>query len=205
MGNKANKVKFGLKNCHYAKAAFDEDGNVTYDTPKKIPGAVSLSLDAEGDVEPWYADDGVYYTCSVNNGYTGELEIALVPESFAKDILHEEEDSNGVFAENSDVEIEHFALLFEFNGDVRKTRHVIYNCTCTRPGIESSTTEDSKEPQTDSLDLTATPLANGYVKAKTGTNTTDDVYNGWYDSVYEPLGDAAEDTAAASYTEKAQG
>ena len=47
----SNKVKFGLKNCHYAKATFDEDGNVTYEKPIRMPGAVSLSMDPEGENE----------------------------------------------------------------------------------------------------------------------------------------------------------
>jgi len=198
MSNKANKVKFGLKNCHYAKATFDEDGNVTYDTPVKIPGAVSLSLDPEGSVDPFYADDMVYYTSSTNAGYSGDLEIAMVPESFAKDILHEEEDANGVMAENADVEVEHFALLFEFSGDQHKIRHVMYNCTCARPSVEGETIEDSKEPKTDSLELTATSLVNGYVKAKTGTNTSQDVYDNWYKAVYEPQIAATDDDTNAT-------
>lgn len=52
--------------------------------------------------------------------------------------------------------------------------------------------------------LQATPLANGYVKAKTGTNTTDDVYNKWYDAVYEPQAEAV-DTEDTSHTEEPQG
>lgn len=186
MADTANKVKFGLKNVHYAKVTFDDEGNPTYETPVAIPGAVSLSLDAEGESEPWYADDCIYVVLATNNGYSGDLEIALIPESFLTDIMHDNKDTNGVLVENSEVEVEHFALLFEFKGDQHKTRHVLYNCTCSRPSIESSTTEDTKEPQTDTLALTSLPLANGYVKAKTTLDTTDTVYDGWFDSVYIP-------------------
>ena len=182
MSKKSNKVKFGLKNCHYAKATFDEDGSVTYAKPVRIPGAVSLSMDANGEIEPFYADNIAYYVVNNNSGYEGDLEIALIPESFLTDIMHEELDGNGVLAENANVELEHFAFLFEFDGDQRHIRHVLYNCVASRPS----------------------PLANGYVKAKTGTNTTDDVYNKWYDAVYEPQAKAV-DTEDTSHTEEPQG
>lgn len=203
MSKKSNKVKFGLKNCHYAKATFDEDGSVTYAKPVRIPGAVSLSMDANGEIEPFYADNIAYYVVNNNSGYEGDLEIALIPESFLTDIMHEELDGNGVLAENANVELEHFAFLFEFDGDQRHIRHVLYNCVASRPSIEGETNEDSKEVKTDTLNLQATPLANGYVKAKTGTNTTDDVYNKWYDAVYEPQAEAV-DTEDTSHTEEPQ-
>ncbi len=62
MSKKKNKVRYGLKNCYYAKATFDEDGNVTYGTPVRLPGAVSLSLDPEGEV------DGVAYLGGIQTG-----------------------------------------------------------------------------------------------------------------------------------------
>ena len=109
MSNTSNKVKFGLKNCHYAIATLAADGTVTFGTPIAMPGAVSLSLDAEGDNDPFYADDSVYYMVSNNNGYSGDFELALIPESFLTDVMHETEDANGVIVENKDVEPEHFA------------------------------------------------------------------------------------------------
>ncbi len=186
MNKTKNKVRFGLKNAHYAKATFDEDGNVSYATPVRIPGAVSLALDPEGEVDNFYADDIVYYVLNNNSGYQGDLELALIPEDFLKDILHENEDANGVLAENANVEFERFALLFEFTGDAKAIRHVLYCCSASRPNMEGNTREQQKEVKTEQLTLTATPLANGYVKAKTGTNTSKAVYDNWYKSVYEP-------------------
>ncbi len=186
MPKRKNKVRFGLKNCHYARAAFDEDGNVTYAAPVRLPGAVSLSLDPEGENESFYADDIVYYVINNNAGYEGDLELALIPEEFLKDILHEEEDANGVLAESADAEFERFALLFEFTGDKHAIRHVLYCCSASRPSMEGETREDEKEVQTETLTLIASALPNGYVKAKTSVNTSDSVYNSWYQAVYEP-------------------
>lgn len=186
MGN--NKVKYNLKNVHAAVLKRSEDGGYTYGTPRPIPGAVSISLDAEGDTSPFYADGIVYFRSTANNGYSGDLEIALIPEWFRTEILKEALDKNGVLVESSDVtEMEKFALLFEFDGDVKCIRHVLYNCVASRPSIESETKEDKIEPGTEKLSLTADPREDGLVKSRTGDTTSEETYNKWYENVYIPV------------------
>ena len=65
--------------------------------------------------------------------------------------------------------------------------------TAARPTIEGKTNKDSKEVQTETLELTATPLPNGLVKVKTGANTDDTVYNGWYSAVYQTPSEESEE------------
>lgn len=193
MADKNNKVKYNLKNAHYALITIVEDGTFSFANPVAMPGSVSISLDANGEPENFYADGIAYYVINNNMGYEGDLELAMIPESFRTDVLKEELDSKGVLIENSEVELASFALLFEFDGDQKHIRHIMYNCSASRPGIEGKTNEDSKEVQTETLTIKATPLSNGMVKAKTGDTTDATVYGNWYKAVYIPA--AATDTA----------
>ena len=189
MATTENKVKYGLKNVHYAVLTPGEEGTVTFAKPVRIPGAVNLSLNAQGDETKFYADDMAYYVTTANDGYSGDLEIAVVPDSFRKDVLKETEDETDmVLLENAAAEPALFALLFEFDGDQKATRHVLYSCACSRPGISSSTRTNAKTPSTDTLTITASPLSDGRVKAKTTASTTEEKYNSWYQQVWEPAG-----------------
>lgn len=184
-----NKIKYGISRCYYAVATIATNGSATYTTPKALPGAVSLSLDAQGDTTPFYADNIVYYTTVANNGYEGELELAYIPETFYKEVLGYQADGNGVLFEYAGAAPVHFALMFQFEGDAHAKRHVLYNCVATRPSVSGSTKEDSIEPQTETISITATTVYNvGYdkdiVKASvTPTETTQ--YNNWLTSVYQ--------------------
>lgn len=179
-----NKIKYNLKNVHYAKRTVIGDA-ATYEEPVPIPGSVSLSLSAQGGISPFHADGVVYFKAESNNGYEGDLEIALVPESFRTSILGETLDESGVLIENANKIGYSFALLFEFSGDEKNIRHVLYNCSATRPSIESKTKEESIEPVTESLSISATPDEDGNVKAKTGNDTSTEAYDSWYSKVYQ--------------------
>jgi phi13 family phage major tail protein len=162
----ANKVKFGLSKAYYA--IFNEDAG-TYETPVALPGAVSLSLEQQGETTPFRADNIDYWTSVSNNGYEGELELALIPDSFLTDVMGELTDAtSGLQYEKSDAQPKAFALLFQFEGDQSATRHVMYNCKATRPSMASQTTPDGAiEPQTETISIKASARPqDNIVKAK---------------------------------------
>lgn len=168
----ANKVKFGLKNVHYAKVTETLDPETgkwttTYGEVKAWPGAVNLSLSAAGDQTDFFADDINYESSVANQGYEGDYESALIPEDVYISILGQSKDeTTGLVTESADDVDSYVALMFEISGDKSKRRFVLYRVKFTRPNIDASTIESSKEVKTDSVSMKATPrLDDGKIRA----------------------------------------
>lgn len=181
-----NKVIFGLKNFHYSVITEDETGAVTYGTPKEVPGSVELTLEPRGDQTEFYADDMLFYSAPNNQGYDGTLTIARLTDGFRQDVLAEElQATDSVLIEKQDAKPKRIAVMFEFDGDQQATRHLLYNCTVSRPSNSSSTKTDSVDPSTQELTFIASPREEDRrVKVSTTDQTTQAVYDGWYSAVY---------------------
>lgn len=182
-----NKVKFGLSEVHIAPITEISSSGYTYGEIFTIPGAVSITLDRAGDETDFYADNIKYFNESANQGYTGSLEMALLNDDFRTKILNEIRDTNGALIEDATKGTNQFALGFQIDGDKANRRFWYYNVTATRPSNNSNTIEASKEPQTETVDITAAPRASDKlvraVLEKSDDNTA--VYNSFFSTVYE--------------------
>ena len=184
----SNKLTYGLSNVHvWPITETDASGTPTYGSIINVPGAKEVTLSAEGEVLKFYADNIIYWTAEANNGYSGTLTIARIPDAFAEQILKQIRDANDVLVEDASSTGVEFAMAFEFEGDVNKKRHIFYRCTAGRPDVASSTKEENIEPNTQQVSINAMPrLDNHYVKA-TVEDTSSSAYASWYGTTpYEP-------------------
>lgn len=178
-----NKVKFGLSNC--VMAVMNNDG--TYGSPISVPGAVSLSLEPQGDTNDFYADNYIYFSSTANQGYSGDLEIALIPDGIRTTIMGEVVDTNGAYIETANDVFKNFAFGFQVEGDVKARKYWYYNCSLTRPTNASGTIEASKEPKTETLTIKAMPRPTDKLVRISIEKTEENVatYNAFFTSVYE--------------------
>ena len=185
------KINFGLKNCWYAVATIASDGTATYGTVVKIPGARSMSLDADGETLTYYADDSKYYVQESNNGYTGNVVFARLPEEFKTDILGMLKDDKGNILEDPDVQTKHFAFGGQFATDTKNRKFVFYNCVASRPAMNHNTREAAISPDEEQIELECMPIYNDDLNRNITTlSTTEDTATADYESfdsaVYQP-------------------
>ena len=176
-----NKVKYGLKNAHYAVLTEGENSD-TYGTVKPWPGMVKLSLNKVGTVTPFIADDMEYHRAGKNGGYDGTLECAEWPEELDVDVFGEVVDGDGVSFERSEMPQKAIALLFEFEGDVHAIKRCLHKCFLTKPNIESEATTQPTV-KTNVFNIQSRPNRAGYVQAKTTSTTTSEKVANWYSAV----------------------
>ena len=189
MASAKNRVSFGLSNMHYAVVTetVQDDGSIktTYGTPKAWNGAVNLDLSQEGSLDNFYADDMAYYTVASNAGYSGSFESALIPDDIYTEVFGMVKGEDGTTAEYSDAETKYIAIMFEVSGDAQKRKFCFYRCMLTRPNVGSSTTTDTKEVKTQSVDIKISPRPDDRL-VKVYADDDSASYATWYDAVPVP-------------------
>lgn len=162
----ANKVVFGLENVHVCTYTVSS-GTVTLGTPMHVPGAVNMSLEPDSEENSFYADNVKYYTSYSDNGFTGELEMAMFSDTFKTTFLNYTALTGGGLAQVKGVQNKDVCIIFEAKGDAEKRRCILYNVALGNINREFSTTTESTEPQTATLSFTVNgDNGTGIVKAE---------------------------------------
>lgn len=149
-----NKVEFGLSNLYVGTYSVANDGTVTLGTPYHQAGAVSLSLDAESDSNDFYADNVKYWSGYSDNGFTGSIEVAKFDTDFKTSFLGYVTLDDGGVAQIKGATKPSLYVMFQTEGDSEGRRVIMYNVSAGSIAREYSTTEDSIEPVTETLDIT---------------------------------------------------
>lgn len=183
----SNIVEFGLTNVYFAKATKAQDGTISYGTPERIYGAVNLSMSADNSGDNiFYADNIAYYRSAGSGGFSGTLELALLPEWVKINILGQTKNTDNVMVESSVDNFSPFAMLYQVNGDVDASYRCFYYCEVSRPPENAATIEDTETPQTVTLDITVSPRPdNKLIKAVTTDETSSTIKGDWFTAVYE--------------------
>ncbi|MDN8590929.1 phage tail protein [Paenibacillus sp. 11B] len=191
-----NKVTFGLDKVHIA---FFDDAvteQPAWEVPIPIPGAVRWAPEAQGEASTFYADNTAYFVATSNNGYTAELEMALIPDEVKVRMFGWKIDDNGLLVEISDGMPEKFALLGQVLGDKRNRRFAYYDCQASRTAKELTTKGESIEITGETLSVTVSPIELDGVNIVKGdlelsaTNATQ--FNSFFTKVYTPTFTAGE-------------
>lgn len=186
-----NKVEFGLEKVHIAFRDKTSTEQPAWKTPILIPGAVRWTPSAVGEESTFYADNTKYFVVTSNNGYTGELEMALVPKEVKAEMLGWEIDDNGALIELSDAQPNEFALLGQIQGDQENGRFVYYDCQASRQAKERTTKGESVEVATDVMSLTVSPIEIDGRRMVKGdlerSEMNQEAYNSFFTEVYTPV------------------
>ena len=147
------KVIYGLKNVHYS---IYNSTTKEYGAWKSIPGAVSLSSDADTTQNDFYADDVVYATISASGKETGSIEFAAITDEMYTDLFGYATDAtSGLTYQTTEPTAVTVALGYEVSGNEGKIRGVRYNVTFTAPSQSANTMTDSTNPDTVTVNYTA--------------------------------------------------
>lgn len=154
----ANKVLFGISNLHvgtYTETVTTGGTSISLGTPYHQAGAVSFSPEEQSDQNIFYADNIAYWSGYSGGTLEGDLEVAMFDDQFKKNFLGYKALTSGGLALIKGATKPSVYVAFEVEGDAEKRRVILYNCSLGGISREYSTIEESKEPQTATIAVTA--------------------------------------------------
>lgn len=195
------KVQYGLKNIHlFPLTETVQSGStvMSYGTAVAFPGAVNLTLSKEsGDANPFYADDSVYYLPAMQpKGYSGTLEVALLPTSIRTAFMNYVKDAKDTVIELGEAATVYFGMTCEKTTDTGFIKKVFYKCAFGAPDFEGATTEDAISPATESIPVTILPTTEVFevstgvsvpvISAYADENSNASVISAWHTTPHLP-------------------
>ena len=153
-----NKVLFGISNLYvgtYTEVTTTAGTTVTLGTPYHQAGAVSFSPEVQSEQNTFYADNIAYWSGYSGGTIEGDLEVAMFDDKFKTDFLGYKTLTSGGLALVKNATKPNVYIAFQIEGDAEARRVILYNCTLGDISREFSTIEESKEPQTATIAVTA--------------------------------------------------
>lgn len=156
------KVRFGISDVYYCKlteSVVSGATTYTYGSKVALPGAVSLTLDVQGDTNDFYADNGIYASFDAKNGLDGTLTIADIPESVYTDLLgYYKDSSTSLLTELATTTEQYFGLMCKVSSNDDPIGFKFWKCSFSNPAINANTTTESIDPDTQELPLHIMPI-----------------------------------------------
>lgn len=156
MPSTPNKVEFGISQLHVGTYTVASDGTVTLGTPYHQKGAVSFSPETQSEKNDFYADNIDYWSGYSGGSIEGDLEVALFDDDFKTSFLGDVALTGGGIANVKNATKPNTYVAFQVEGDQMSRRVILYNCALGDINREYATIEESKEPATETLPVTAT-------------------------------------------------
>lgn len=198
----SKKVQFGIKDVTVWPITEGVDSQtqeptLTFGTKISVPGTTKLTLDSDAsDATTFYADDIAYYiTPGKNNGRTGSIDNAFIPEEVMTSLMDFVVDANGNIVELVNSSTKYFAMAFSKETNDGDIRFIYYKCAFGKLPVSGDTTTDSATPETTTVNIKIVPPTKQYTVGgvkqsvlgiRTGATTSSASYNAWFTTPQEP-------------------
>ncbi|MDD4291073.1 MAG: phage tail protein [Clostridia bacterium] len=193
----------GLDKLYYAKITEDADGNETYGNPAQLAKAISADLSVELAEATLYADDGASEVVKEFKSGTLSLGIDDIGATAASDLTGATIDQNHVLVSTSEDGGTPVAIGFRAKKSNGKYRYFwLYRVIFGIPATNLATKGDSITFSTPTIEGTVIRRNKADTAGKhpwkaevTESENTATIIGAWYNAVYEPVYQAAENNA----------